>query len=245
MIKIRFHTRQQADRIKDKGMKAFSQIIPSYNINIEEYRPVTQCYKCYQFSYHTNQCKETEESCSKCATKGHNYKQCQSNILKYINCNGDHTSISFKCPNKKTAQQQQNSKTPLAPNQTYTSYAKVTTTVTPVTNAPTTTPLQSDSSTDKQILYDFIINYSFPLSNGDLDTQTNIMNDLLKDNNLPTIKIPSNFYQKYQTLFQQNNTEDTHEQTSTAVTTPTQTPPNNTSTDEVPAAGISQTPVSS
>ena len=136
----------------------------------------------------------------------------------------------LQIPYKKTAQQQQNSKTPLAPKQTYTSSAKATT-VTPVTPAPTTTPLQSDPSTDKQTLYDFIINYSFRLSNGDLETQTNIMNDLLKDNNLPTVKIPSNFHQKYQTLFQQNNTEDTHEQISTAVTTPTQTPSNNTSTD--------------
>ncbi|MPC75253.1 hypothetical protein E2C01_069637 [Portunus trituberculatus] len=45
MLKIRFNTKHEAENTKNKGIKAFSQIIPQYNINIEEYLPVTQCYK--------------------------------------------------------------------------------------------------------------------------------------------------------------------------------------------------------
>lgn len=120
-----------------------------------------------------------------------------------INCIGDHTAVSFNCPNKKTAHQQQNPKTPLAPTQTKT-YATATTTATTVIPAPSPAPTQSDSSTEKQTLYDYIINYSFRLSNGDLESQTDFMNDLLKYNNFPTVKISPNFHQKIPNTLQAN-----------------------------------------
>ncbi|MPC75400.1 hypothetical protein E2C01_069787 [Portunus trituberculatus] len=84
---------------EEKGTKLFSQIIPSYNINVEEFRQVTQCYKCYQFTHRTNQCKDTEQIYSKYATKGHNHKDCESTNLKCINRDGGTCCCFIQVPN--------------------------------------------------------------------------------------------------------------------------------------------------
>ncbi|XP_045105369.1 uncharacterized protein LOC123500836 [Portunus trituberculatus] len=217
MIKIRLQSRQQAKHTKDTGIKLFSQIIPSYNINIEEYRPVTQCYKCYQFTHRTNQCKETDITCSKCATIGHDHRNCQATTLKCINCSGEHTAVSFRCPNKRTAQQHQNSKTPAATTQN-TTYAQAATSVTPSPNTTTTS-----NNTEKQSLLDVIIKMSIQLSFGNLEKQTELLNSLLTSNGYPTVKFPANFIQNNEKQYQQSYTENQQ-------TTQNSTPQHSTST---------------
>ena len=214
MLKIRFRTRQEAQTTTQKGMKLFSQIIPHYNTNIEQYLPVTQCYKCYKFTHRTNQCKESDLTCSKCAAKGHGYQNCQVTTLKCINCNGDHPAVSFRCQVKKNAQQQQNSTTHTT--QTNNSYAKAATPSTPTPTAPPSPPTQNTTTTtttttDKQFLTDFIIKYSIEISGGDLQKQAEVMNTLLVQNNCPTISFPPNFFQQHQQHFQQ--THEQHKQT--------------------------------
>lgn len=201
MIKIRLRSKQQADFIKNKGIKVFSQIIPSYNINIEEYRPVTQCFKCYKFSHRTNQCKETEQVCSKCSTKGHDHRNCQTPTLKCVNCDGEHTAVSFKCPIKRESQQQQNSPKPTPLTTTY---------------AQATTPMQAtpdtNTNTEKLLLADIIIKYSIQTSFGDLKKQTETMNTLLEYNGCPIIKLPPNFQHTNKEHFKQHcqQNEETH-----------------------------------
>ncbi len=222
MLKIKLRSKQQAELLKNKGIKLFSQIVPSYNINIEEYLPVTQCYKCYQFSHRTNQCKETEQVCSKCAARGHDYRNCQASTIKCANCNGDHTAVSFKCPIKRAHQKQQNS--PQTTPQPTTSYAQATTPY-------SLTPKNTNTNTEKLLLAEIIIKYSIQTSFGDLKKQAETMNSLLEYNGCPTIKLPPHFHQTNQEHFKQNypqQNEETHAPTPT-LQEPEHTTPNNAS----------------
>ena len=100
LIKARLATLADAEKLKNQGIKVYSRIIPSYDIETERFTEVTQCYKCLSFSHRTNQCTATTETCSKCADKGHSYRNCQSNTVKCCNCGGDHPAVAFKCPAK-------------------------------------------------------------------------------------------------------------------------------------------------
>ena len=203
-----------------KGIKLFSQIIPYYNINIEEYRPVTQCFKGYQYTHRTNQYKEIELICSKCADKGHTFQHCQSTTLKCLNCKGDHPAVSFKCPDKRNAQQQQNS--PACPTQPNSSYAKAASSSTPPapTPLPTSKAQNTTTTTDKQFLTNLIIKYSIELSCGVLKKQTELMNSLLSHNGCPTVSFPPNCFHENQEHFQQTQEQQqqTHANTHTSQT---------------------------
>jgi len=63
-IKIRLANSAEADKLLAKGIRAFSLIIPSYNVEKERYQSVNQCYKCYKFDHTTTQCTNTSSVCS-------------------------------------------------------------------------------------------------------------------------------------------------------------------------------------
>ena len=238
MLKIRLASKQQADKIKNSGIKLFSQIIPSYNINIEEYRPVTQCYRCYKFDHRTNQCKATEDVCSKCAATGHTHKNCNSSTLKCLNCDGNHAAVSFRCPVKKTEQKNQNSPAPQTTTPTISYANAATTNTTPApSSTSTSTAAKNTSSPDhsqKLLLADQIIQYAIRNSFGNLQIQTDMINELFTSNNLPNITFPSNFAQKYQKHFTANYKKDNTEPEQTIV-------PATPDHDENPPSGESTT----
>ena len=227
MLKIRLSTKQHADKLNDHGIKAFSQIIPHYNINIEQHLPVTQCYKCYKYTHRTNQCEATEAVCSKCAATGHSFKQCQATTLKCLNCEGEHPAVSFKCPQKRTAQQHQNSPTP-APQQ-HTSYAQAASQATATPTPLLPTPTQTNVNTEKLLLADILIKYAQQNSYGDLQKQTEMTNALLQANGCPTIIFPENFIDTHK-QFYQNKYNETLNNTNTPTTTKDTTPTTNTTT---------------
>ena len=107
MIKLRVANIKEADLLLRLGIRAFSHIIPSSQIEREKFIPVNQCLKCYQFSHKTRDCQSQIIVCSKCATHGHTYKNCSVPEILCLNCNGPHTAISLACPMKKAAQKEQ------------------------------------------------------------------------------------------------------------------------------------------
>jgi len=72
-LKIRLTNSAEADKLIHKGVRAFSVIIPAYNLEKEKYQPVNQCFKCYQFDHSTSQCPKSTKICSKCAIEGHTH----------------------------------------------------------------------------------------------------------------------------------------------------------------------------
>lgn len=67
---------------------------------VQEYiRPLLQCFNCYKFHHSSSVCKN-KQVCSICAGS-HYFKSCNNKEqLKCVNCNGDHTAISYSCPVK-------------------------------------------------------------------------------------------------------------------------------------------------
>ena len=248
MLKIRFQTKNMADNTTNKGIKLFSQIIPSYNINIEEYLPVLQCYKCYKFDHRSNQCKEQDNTCSKCAAKGHDYKSCQSTTQKCVNCEGEHTAVSFKCPIKRAEQKQQNTHgtPPPTSNNSYAQATSASTATPATTNTQKTTTNNNTTSTnnEKLLLADIIIKYSIETSFGDLKKQTETMNELLAYNGCPIMKFPPTFTQKNQQHYQTHYTQTQPENTTQPEeeSTPSPPSPGELVINEDTASGESQPP---
>lgn len=105
-LKIRLSSPAEAEKLA-KGIRAYSLIIPSYRIERERYRPVRQCLRCYQFTHATAACPSKTRVCSKCAAKDHVHTACSAEQIKCLNCGGEHVAISFDCPEKRRAQEEQ------------------------------------------------------------------------------------------------------------------------------------------
>jgi len=198
-IKIRLSTLAEADKLLAKGIRAFSIIIPTYNIEKERYQPIRQCFKCYKFDHSTPQCPSTSAVCSKCSTRGHTHTACSAQTFTCINCSGPHTAISFACPVKKQAVKDQHpSSTHAAPTTSLptpslqtTSYAQAAKAQLPV---PTSTPcLSSVSSPDSSTICAKVqacASAASFYSNGDPTKFSQLFPLILQGNGLPQIKIP-------------------------------------------------------
>lgn len=55
-----------------------------------------QCYNCQEIGHKAYSCSK-EQTCAKCAQKGHHHTNCQSPIPKCVPCRGPHESYSRKC----------------------------------------------------------------------------------------------------------------------------------------------------
>jgi len=192
-------------------VKAFSLIIPSYNIEKEHYQPVNQCLKCYQFDHNTPQCPKTSNVCSKCAIEGHTHKTCTAQFIKCMNCEGSHTAVSYACPMRKEALKNQHpspeqpASNPTLPTQPLqsASYAQITKTLlqTPITPAPPmpnptpspTTQFAPISTPDTSLICAKVqacASAASHLSNGDPAKFCQLFPLILHENNLPKIRIP-------------------------------------------------------
>ena len=105
IIKIQFKQAITATKTCEQGLKLFKMKIPHYNIKKEEYTPINVCYKCYKLEdHHTNQCPQEAnyKVCSECSSTEHTWTNCNNTFKKCLNCNGDHRTLAFKCPSRKT-----------------------------------------------------------------------------------------------------------------------------------------------
>lgn len=202
-LKIRLSNQTDATKLLKQGIKAFSIIIPSYQLEQEKYLPVNQCLKCYKFNHTTQNCPSKTLICSKCSEEGHTYKNCNSHNIKCINCSGPHVAVAFKCQHKKQAQKDQNSNNTNPtqnPAQTVNqaSYAGASAPPTATTkassnsnsnnsNTPTTHPNEAFLSTCK---IQACAAAAAELSKKNPKIFAKLFPRLLEANNLPTITIP-------------------------------------------------------
>lgn len=107
ILKVTLATQQDADKLLKQGIRAYYIIVPTHQLEMEKYKPVNQCMKCYKFDHYTSNCKSTTQICSKCASTNHTHLTCNSTVLKCLNCQGEHVAVSFSCPAKKNAQKAQ------------------------------------------------------------------------------------------------------------------------------------------
>lgn len=187
-------------------MKAFSIIIPPYQLEKEKYVEVNQLLKCYKFDRTTDACTANIRVCSRCAEEGHTHKHCNSNATKCLNCGGNHVAVSFSCLTKKSARNAQTSQSnPINTEPTNTENINPSNNY----NAPSITtqdpphmlqlqPMQHRNPNPKAVKISANINggqssnlcsFRF-LHRGIQQTFATIFLLLLEANNLPTIAIP-------------------------------------------------------
>lgn len=105
IIKIQFRQSLVAKKATEKKMLCFRMSISSYSLYTEEYIPITICMKCYELDTHiTNKCSKGKEYqiCSECSSQRHTWRECSSTIKICINCQGNHRTLAYKCPEKRS-----------------------------------------------------------------------------------------------------------------------------------------------
>lgn len=102
ILKVRFTSRNLADRAITNGLYVMSQHVPPRMIAREAVVKLNPCTVCYQWSHFKNSCPTpTLIICNKCAREGHRSTTCRSQELKCINCRGDHPTLAYRCPIRK------------------------------------------------------------------------------------------------------------------------------------------------
>lgn len=106
-IKITFSSTVPALKAQEAGIKMFYTRVSPHQIQQEEYFDLQNCLKCYMIQDHaTSQCPKEKEYkvCSECSEEGHTWQNCPPGSAKRcINCKGDHRTLAYKCPLRKTA----------------------------------------------------------------------------------------------------------------------------------------------
>ena len=185
-IKVTFTQAIYATEAQDKGLKLFSMKIPYYQIKQEKFYNIQICYRCYKTEDHpTKNCPQNQDYkiCSECSERGHTWKQCNKEMKKCINCEGNHRTLSMKCPKRKEAVKkkrlEENNKT------TYSQMIK--TNSASANYNPGTTQINKEEHLKiySCMLHAHLMNVIEP---GSFEKE---LNATLKINNLPEIKIPT------------------------------------------------------
>ncbi|RVE45705.1 hypothetical protein evm_009613 [Chilo suppressalis] len=101
---------------KTVSLTFLSNVLPEhvfldlFRFRVHEYNaPLLQCYKCFKFNHGAKICKSIQ-ICSICSEE-HHYSQCPDNtVVKCVNCQGPHLSISRDCPIKKQRMEEKKNK---------------------------------------------------------------------------------------------------------------------------------------
>ena len=70
------------------------------HVSVEQYIPnPLQCYKCFKYGHHENNCRQEHKLCRRCSTLSseHDTDPC-THSFKCANCGGEHFSTSKSCP---------------------------------------------------------------------------------------------------------------------------------------------------
>ena len=122
--------------------------------------------------------------CSLCSSRDHRHNNCISNFEKFINCSGDHTTISMSCPINKTIRDQR--KANFRPK-IFPSYAAATR-ESPSNFYNNIKTMLKRTSIDK--IMQCVVLSIFSKYNGPDDFSTTI-NNIFKSNNLLKLQHPS------------------------------------------------------
>ena len=181
IMKITFNQAAYALKAQEQGLKLYSMKIPKHQIQHEKFYSVQTCFRCYKIDHLTKNCPQNSDYniCSECSERGHNWRQCTKE-KKCINCQENHRTLYMRCKMRKDAIKKKRNE------------EKVTYSETLKTNiTPNVQPLGLMPTHDNV----YIIIYSCMI-------HTHLMNVIepgcyeeelkatLKENNLPSIKIP-------------------------------------------------------
>ena len=108
-MKVTFANHEMAKKCLQAGIRLFCFSVPTYNLVQDKFISVKFCFRCYEIDTHeASNCLKPAayKICSDCSSTEHRYAECNSTIKKCINCDGDHSTMSFKCPARKDIEKQ-------------------------------------------------------------------------------------------------------------------------------------------
>jgi hypothetical protein len=74
---------------------------------VEILRDLKQCFRCFDFNHSIANCPRQGTFCGLCAEPGHDKKECTTNFIKCINCDGRHPARATSCPMRIEAEREQ------------------------------------------------------------------------------------------------------------------------------------------
>lgn len=181
-LKITYNQQEKASKSTNNGLLMYHMRVPPHQIKQEEYVNLQTCMKCYKLEdHHTNQCPQNPDFkiCSECGTEGHQYRTCNNQIKKCINCGGPHRTLAMKCPIRKKAIQDKR----MIKTNTDITYSKVA--QQPIMQHQ---PTQIDKDMPAKILSCML--HAHLMNVGNPGTYEKVLTQTLTLNNLPAIKIP-------------------------------------------------------
>ena len=104
LLKIVFQNSHDADRAIERGVQIQFQRFQGSNIERELFVPIVPCFRCFNYGHFKRNCPKPNDYliCSTCASEGHIYKDCPNKTtLTCINCGGNHRTLAAKCPVRK------------------------------------------------------------------------------------------------------------------------------------------------
>lgn len=184
-VKVTFSNSTKAKQATEKGFLMCSMSVSPHQVKQEIYINITTCMRCYTMDDHfTNHCSKPREYkiCSECSEEGHTWRDCHNTNKKCINCSGDHRTLAMRCPNRKRLITEKKKVIENTPTPTsYSAAAKM-------TQPSLVTNINLEKDTPSKILSCLLHAH---LSNlGEPGTFEEVLQDTLKANNLPVIKIP-------------------------------------------------------
>ena len=102
ILKIRTENAEMVRAAEEKGILIYNMSVPPSSISRDTFVRLDVCFRCYSFHHKTNDCPTPNVViCSECADNTHTYRNCNNNWKRCINCQGDHRTLSAKCPKRK------------------------------------------------------------------------------------------------------------------------------------------------
>jgi len=184
-FKITFLTLELASRVINKGLKMFHFSVPPCNIERDVFIKLTTCFKCYTVDTHTTvECPKDSsyKICSECSSPDHTFRFCKAGFKKCINCDGDHSSLAFRCPYRKAAERNRrsNSNNNISNKLSYSSATK---------ESITTDRFCSSDLTESLVRANMCIMIASMENNNNPGAFQSTLNSLLTTNGLPSFNM--------------------------------------------------------
>lgn len=199
VFKVRFAETSMADKAARDGFLIGNMSVTPKQIEREEFIRVQTCFSCYRYEQHqTRDCPENNDKvCSECSARGHTFRECNATHKKCINCTRQgkqetgHRTLAMACPIKKeiiNAIRETQKKT--TENKEQAKYATIVKNTVKEIQGETTTHIHLNETTHFKLLacimHSHVLNLQTP---GSYNIE---LNKMLKANNLPQMKFPSN-----------------------------------------------------
>jgi len=184
-MKVTFTTAVMADKVLVGGIKILRLFIQGTDIHRDNYVNILTCYVCYDIEKHTssncpalkNDCNY--KACSLCSSNEHTWKSCNNPTRRCINCDAEHSSLSNSCPVRQQVLRNKRASPQMSKINSYASAA--------ASGNSSNLPHFFDNSTASKTMTCIML--SVMKSHSSQEEFETTLNNLLKQNKLPTISI--------------------------------------------------------